>query len=371
MERVKVLHIIKSLGRGGAEMLLPETLALHNKDNFEFYYVYFLPWKDQMVKEIEAQGGNVTCLPAKNNLQIIFSVKKLVRYIRKHRIKLIHCHLPWAGIVGRLAGIQTGIPVLYTEHNKWERYHRLTYFLNKITFGKQRMAIAVSGEVAQSIRKFYSSSRPEIRTILNGVNTQKFARSVNDRSMRLKLGIVDDAVVIGTVSVFRLQKRLDKWLEVAHEVHMRHPNTYFIVVGDGPLREEIEQKAAALNMSSYLHFAGLQENVRPYFNAMDVFMMASRFEGLPIALLEAMSMECIPVCTKAGGIPEVINHGVDGLLCDVDEPGNLAVEMDRLLANFGNLQPVLKGAARKKIIERFSLRRMVTELEEAYYSVLK
>ena len=74
MQKIKVLHIIKSLGRGGAEMLLPETLKLHNKEKFEFHYIYFLPWKDQMVEEIQEAGGIVSCLKAGNNLKIAFQV---------------------------------------------------------------------------------------------------------------------------------------------------------------------------------------------------------------------------------------------------------------------------------------------------------
>src|SRR5688572_1137235 len=101
---IPILHIIKSLGRGGAETLLPETLSKHNKKRYQFHYIYFLPWKDQMVSEIEREGGTVTCLPANNNIEILFKILQIRAYIKKHKIQLIHCHLPWAGIVGRLVG---------------------------------------------------------------------------------------------------------------------------------------------------------------------------------------------------------------------------------------------------------------------------
>src|SRR5947199_308355 len=120
---VKVLHIIKSLGRGGAEMLLPETLKLHNQQHFEFHYIYFLPWKDQMVNGIVAVGGKVTCLAASNNIKLMFKAGQVVRYVHEHKIEIIHAHLPWAGVVARLAGRLAGVPVVYTEHNKQERYH--------------------------------------------------------------------------------------------------------------------------------------------------------------------------------------------------------------------------------------------------------
>ena len=125
-KKLRILHIIKSLGRGGAEMLLPETLKLHNKQKFDFHYIYFLPWKDQMVDAIKDAGGKVTCLEAKNNVRLITKYKKIITYCKANEIDLIHCHLPWAGFVGRLVHKKTGIPVIYTEHNMQERYHVAT-----------------------------------------------------------------------------------------------------------------------------------------------------------------------------------------------------------------------------------------------------
>lgn len=135
---LNVLHIIKSLGRGGAETLLAETLNEHDREEFNFHYIFFLPWKDQMVKQLIDGGGTVTCMDAKNNAQILLQARKIARYIREHQIHLIHCHLPISGVVGRLAGSMTGIPVVYTEHNTWERYHKVTYWLNRISFSRQK-----------------------------------------------------------------------------------------------------------------------------------------------------------------------------------------------------------------------------------------
>src|SRR4051812_13871587 len=102
--QIAILHIIKSLGRGGAETLLPETLAKHDQSKYNFHYIYFIPWKDQMVGAIREAGGTVTCYSAKNNLAIMAKIPSIVAYVKKHKIKLIHCHLPWAGITGRIVG---------------------------------------------------------------------------------------------------------------------------------------------------------------------------------------------------------------------------------------------------------------------------
>ncbi len=369
-EPVPVLHIIKSLGRGGAEMLLPETLRQHDKQKFKFHYIYFLPWKDQMVPAIEQEGGTVVCVKAKNNAAILLAVRKIAAYVRKNKIQLIHCHLPWAGMAARLVGKLTGVPVVYTEHNKWERYHKLTYYMNKLSFPLQQRVIAVSAEVASSIKINYRKTKPMVQVVANGADTAKYARTQTaEADIRRQLNIPATATVIGITCVFRAQKRLGTWLEIAKALHAKQPGTYFIIVGDGPLRDEVHAKAKALGTGQYVFFAGLQTETRPYFTAMDMFMMSSEFEGLPIALLEAMSMNCVPVCTAAGGIPEVIKDGVNGLLVPVEQPLQLVERLSQLVQQPDEVVR-MKQAARETVINSFSMKKMVAELEDIYTDLI-
>lgn len=368
--RIPILHIIKSLGRGGAETLLPETLTLHDQERFEFHYIYFLPWKYQMVEDIRREGGIVTCFPAKNNIEIMLQVRKIAAYVKQHKIRLIHCHLPWAGIVGRVVGKLCKVPVVYTEHNTWDHYHKLTYHLNKISFGNQQQVIAVSNDVARSIKTHYGKSRPPVKVVSNGINTDKFSRHTHlDRDIRKELGISADTVVIGIACVFRPQKRLLVWLDIAAMINKNHPNTFFIIVGDGPMKEEVHQKAKELRLTQNLHFAGLQFDIRPYTKALDIFMMSSEFEGMPIALLEAMSMECLPACTAVGGIPELIEDNVNGILVDGKEPLKLAEELSPYI-NYPERIRSLGQAARRTVTERFGMDDMVTKLEGIYNTLI-
>ncbi|WP_127127386.1 glycosyltransferase [Pseudoflavitalea rhizosphaerae] len=371
IRRLTVLHLIKSLGRGGAEMLLPESLKQHNHQEYEFHYIYFLPWKDQVVAEIRQAGGMVTCLPARNNIQILCRLFSLIRYIRKNRIQLIHCHLPWAGILGRLAGFFTGTPVVYTEHNKWERYHRITFLMNKLTFFIQRQVIAVSAEVASSIHKYYRHPRPAVQVVLNGVDAGKFVRNgITGITIREQYHIPPSATVIGIACVFRPQKQLHLWLRIAALLKNSNHDLYFIIVGDGGLRNELKALAASLQLNNRLFFAGLQQEIRPYLQAMDIFMMTSAFEGLPVALLEAMSMNCLPACTAAGGIPEIIVNGANGILVPLQQPLLLADRISELLKDPVKMQQ-MKKAARETVVEHFSMQQMVKELETIYSTIIR
>ncbi|EJF08473.1 group 1 glycosyl transferase [Pontibacter sp. BAB1700] len=366
-------------------MLLPETLKVHNRKEFDFHFAYFLPWKNQMVIAIEALNAKAVCFEANNNLQMFHRVGEISRYVQEHQIDVIHSHLPWAGIIARLVGKRTGIPIVYTEHNKWERYNKITYWLNKLSFGWQNAAVAVSDDVQQSIRKNANanfqklvlpavqkpringkSHQPYLLNILNGVNTAHFVRDKQaGLQIRQELDIPANAPVIGTVSVFRFQKRLDVWIEIAADILKRVPEAHFIIVGDGPLKEELLAKRKSFGIEDRLHMPGLKSNVKPYFSAIDIYMMSSIFEGLPIALLEAMSCGCAVISTRAGGVGEVVEEGKSGLLCEVDNYMKLADYGVQLLQNLEQSKALAAGA-RQRVQTDFSINKMAKQLEELY-----
>lgn len=369
MKRIKVLHIIKSLGRGGAEMLLQETLKEHDRHRFEFHYIYFLPWKDQMVEGLKAGNGIVMPMPAKNNLRIMTKYAAIISYIKENQIDLVHAHLPWAGFVSRLVHRFSKVPVIYSEHNIQDRYHWLTKKINRITFNWQTSVIAVSGDVAESIQKRIHPKIP-VQTILNGVNTNSFVRDHQLRQeKRAKLGIGPDDILIGTIAVFRFQKRLKEWIDIISVLQKKYPQVKACIVGDGILKQEIMDHVKEMGMEERIIFPGLQTDVKPWLSAFDIFMMTSSFEGLPIALLEAMSMECAVVCTDAGGIKELIRHGEDGFLVPVDawqeieKPLEALITQPEKLAHYGS-------KARLRVETSFSMKNMVKQIENCYEQTL-
>ena len=364
-EPIRILHLIKSLGRGGAETLLPETLKVHNKSNFVFYCIYFLPWKNQLVEEIKAAGGIVQNIPAANNIRILLQAFKISRFIKDNKIQLVHCHLPWAGFVGRIVHLISGIPVIYTEHNKQERYQYLTRLINKFSFNLQLTAIAVSEDVAQSIKLNINPSI-QVNTIVNGINTEKFRRNLQvGQKIREDLGISSDAIVIGNLGVFRTQKRLNAWLEIFATVSKQNTNVRGILVGDGPLKQDIIFQVKSLGLEEIVFLPGIQSNANDWYAAMDIFMMTSEFEGLPLALLEAMSCECAVVATNAGGISEVVNDGTNGLTVPVDQWESLVSKVQFLL-DHPAASVSMGQAARNRVVHHFSIHEMARQLEILY-----
>jgi L-malate glycosyltransferase len=364
----RVLHLIKSLGRGGAEMLLPEGLRFADRDRFEYHYGYFLPWKDAMVSAIAEQDAPVTCFGGKNNLEILARTLKVREYILANDIELLHCHMPIAGTVGRILSRWMGIPVVYSEHNLQERFHPVTRTLNKLTWQWQDHVIAVSGDVAESIRKTMGEDVP-VQVVLNGVDVERFHRNGQSADLPSSISIPSGAPVVGTVAVFRTQKRLDDWLEAARLIRKEIPEARFLLVGDGPLKAEVESAIKVKGLRDVVFTPGLIEDVRPFLASMDVYMMSSIFEGLPVALLEAMAFECAPVCTSVGGIPELISDGSNGRLVAPQRPEELASAVIDVLKTDG-LRNRLAQAGRQTVIDGFSMQRMTRELEDIYTQVL-
>jgi glycosyltransferase involved in cell wall biosynthesis len=368
MPKIKILHIIKSLGRGGAEMLLQETLKVHDKEKFEFHFIYFLPWKNQMVAGIEHEGGIVSLFSANNNLTIMLKVPEIIRYIKKNKIDIVHAHLPWAGFASRIIYKISEIPVVYSENNIQNRYHFITKSINKITFNWQTKVIAVSGDVAASIQKNIKPKIP-IQIILNGVNTSEFKRSSEAREIkRNELGLKSDDILIGNIAVFRFQKRLKEWIDIVKEIQSNYPNIKACIIGDGILKEEIISYLKEKQMLDKIILPGLQTDVKPWLSAIDIFMMSSSFEGLPIALLEAMSMQCAIVTTDAGGIKELIRNKQDGFITEVQNWKNLVEPLSQL-AQKKSLIDEYGMNARKRVEVSFSMNAMVSQLETTYFDL--
>lgn len=367
---IRVFHLIKSLGRGGAEMLLTDGPATSDPARFRYGFGYFLAHKNALVADLE-RIGEVVCFPAKGGAGMLSQVWALAHHLRIWNADLLHCHLPLAGVIGRLAGALARVPVVYTEHNVIERYHPATRLAANATWRLQRQVIAVSAEVKDSIARRFGERVP-VRVIRNGISLQRFSRATaGGAKLRAELGIASDAMVIGSVAVFRKQKRLDLWLATAQLVLRQHPEVRFLLVGDGPLRDEVRQQVQMLGLTGKVLLPGLQADVRPYLGAMDAYLMSSDFEGVPIALLEAMAMEVPPVTTMAGGIPEVIEANVSGFLEPCGDVGALAAALETLIAVGPRGRAAYGARARERVTVEFSTARMMGEIEEVYRSAIR
>lgn len=152
--KIRVLVIIKGLGLGGAERLIVGALPCLDRNRFYYEFLYLVPWKNLLVPEIEKNGFKVNCIKTPNFLYFPYALHRLLILLKNGKFDLIHAHIPFAGILARLAGKLTHTPVIYIEHNLQERFHFLNRIVNIATHSLNRHIIAVSGSVKESSDRF-------------------------------------------------------------------------------------------------------------------------------------------------------------------------------------------------------------------------
>jgi glycosyltransferase involved in cell wall biosynthesis/protein-tyrosine-phosphatase len=286
---------------------------------------------------------------------------RTTRFLRTRRFDIVHTHRNKDGVIGTLAAKLAGVPhVVRTVHGLaepmrgWERAKYLAYELldrSLLWFFADR-TIAVSRHVARALRGGAYRSESLI-TIHNGLDLGGITVRRNVAVVRRSLGIHDEALVIGTAGRLCPVKGQDLLLRAAPAILRERPDARFLIAGSGPLQQSLHELATRLRISSACLFVGAVSDVHDVIAAMDVFVLTSLHEGLPMALLEAMALERPVVATAVGGVPEVVSHGVDGMLIQGRDDRALASAC-LTLANDPALARTLGGRARQTVEQRFS-----------------
>lgn len=365
--RARVLWLIKGLGPGGAERLLVTAAPRVDEDQFEVSVSYLLPWKGQLAGELTSRGTRVDCLFAGSEWDPSW-IARLRRVILDRRVELIHAHLPYAGVGARLAARSLNRrdrpAVVYTEHNTWDRYVPVTRFLNRATFGLNDASIAVSKSVARSI-----GARRGLRVIPNGIDADAIRRDALSREdARRELGLPQDVPVVGTVGGLTAKKGHEDLVRAAREVVDDFPTAIFVAIGLPIDRVPIESAIASLGLQRNVVLAGYRPSASRLMRAFDVFALPSLFEGMPVSLLEAMALGRPVVSTVAGGVPEVIGDGEDGVLVPVGDSARLAAALSELLSDPDRREFLGKSASVRA--EAFGIEKMVRRAESVYREAL-
>jgi glycosyltransferase involved in cell wall biosynthesis len=359
----RVLILIKGLGRGGAESLVVSGMRHRDLDGFSYRVAYLLPWKDALVPELAALGVPATCLEGARGVGWI---RRLGSLLQEQRIDVVHAHSPYPAVGARLLR-ERHTRLVYTEHNVWQRYHRVTYWANALTYARNDLVFAVSEEVRRSVqypRALRFLRLPPIETLYYGVEPALLENPASPDGVREEFGIPSDALLVGTVANLKAHKGLQHLLMAAVLIRRTVPAAHFLVVGQGEAREGLEALAKQLGLERAVTFTGFRKDAVRIASAFDVFAMSSLHEGLSIALVEAMALGKPVVVTRVGGLPEVVEDGKDGVLVPPSDPGALATRIIDVLGD-PELRDRLGRAARRRA-EAFDVRRSVRRTEEAY-----
>ncbi|MGI5838858.1 MAG: glycosyltransferase [bacterium] len=374
MRETLIWHITTGGDRGGAKTHLLTLLPRLNSERCRVKLICLNG--GPLAAEAGERGLAVDIYPMAGawDLSVIF---RLAAAMRREKVDIVHTHGVRANFCGRLAARHARVPhVLTTVHSLvsldyqtgWQ--NALSGLAEKITAPLTDRFIAVSDALRQKLTQGGTPSR-KIAVIRNGIDTGvgRSPDSAAVAAVRLSLGITPAERLVGVVGRLVPVKAYDDFLTAAARIGAVRADVKFLVTGDGPGEEALREQARALGITGRVVFAGFRRDVPLLLAGLDVFVISSVSEGLPLVLLEAMAAGRPVVCTAVGGIPEVVTDGENGLLVPARDPAAIAAKVLTVLAD-AELARSLGTRARTAVRERFDAAGQAAALEELYRDVI-
>jgi glycosyltransferase involved in cell wall biosynthesis len=364
----RVVFMSHTLAVGGAEEMVLNLMRHLPRDRFD-PRVCCIGEPGPMGEEIARSGGQVVALDACPGLRHPFDVLRIRRFLRLHQPDIVHTFLLTASVYGRFAALLARVPVIVgTEVNMYSDKRGRHILAERLLAGRTDYIVTS----AEAVRRFYIDqlgiAEDRIGVIYNAVDFDMIRSTVSRADMRRELGIDGQTIVAGVIARLHEQKGHDVLLAaLASEPALA--GVHLLVIGDGALRPTLESLASALGLAERVRFLGARRDLGNLLGAMDVFVLPSRWEGLPLSLVLAMGAGRPVVATSVAGIPEVVTDGVDGLLVP---PGD-SVALGRALARVvGNrpLSEALGAAGARSVLPRFGVDRYVESVSQLYERLL-
>ncbi len=296
---VRVLHIVTYMGRGGLETMLMNAYRHIDREKLQFDFLVHRDFRADYDDEIESLGGKIYHLPRLNPFSPAYH-RELDAFFRMHReYRIVHCHLDCMSAIPLSAAKKAGVPVRIAHSHNSNQDRNWKFILKRLYMRKIPSSASHFFACSQEAGEWMFPGQT-FTVIRNGINSDAFSFNPHTRSsLRQALGI-DEQLLFGHVGRFAPQKNHVFLITVFHKIYMQNPDARLLLVGDGELRNQIEEQVNQLNLENAVIFVGSQANTAPYYQAMDLFILPSLYEGLPLVLVEA----------QASGLPCVISDQV-------------------------------------------------------------
>ena len=372
IKQIKVMHLASNPEWAGAEVHLA-TLADSLKGDKRISVSVCLFHGGKLSDYFKERGVDVIVMPLKW-LFDISSVFKIAGLLKDKDIDILHTHGYKANFIGALAScFHRKTVCVRTEHGltepffgfdkiKMNLYECLDYLAGSFLTGK---IISVSHDIEGRLKNRYRKDK--ISTIHNGINTAE-DNKVDSLKIKKSLGIPEDASVIGIVGRLVPVKGHEYFINAAKLILQRRRDLRFLIVGDGPLRQDLESRISA-DLSECIKFTGFRNDVKDIIGIMDIVIFSSLREGIPYTLLEAMLAKKAIVASRIGGLTEVISDNKNGLLVNSKDEKAIAEKCSYLLEN-NDVMRTLGEEARKTVKNNFSAGKMKEETIRVYEEIL-
>lgn len=371
-DRIRVLWLIKGLGLGGAEKIVAMSAPALRRSGCDVEVGYLLPHANQWLSPLIESGVRVHGLGGAGLARHLWPLR-LQQLLASRHYDVVHSHSPLLGAVARMLPGGRNSAMVHTEHNVWQSYRPLTRVANSLTAVRISRVFAVSDGVADSVRRpRWAQWMPLPRTevLYHGIEETEIHSGREARCIgRVQLGLASQTIVLATVGNLSPKKDHRSLLSAFAILGRRRPDTVLVIIGGGPLEDELRRYTDELGLRDRVRFLGQRSDVAELLPAFDVFVLSSRHEGLPLALLEAMASGLPVVTTEVGGVPEVISHGENGLMVAPGEPPALAAAIESILDD--QAKATRLAEAGRVTASDFSISGSVERTEAVYQELLR
>jgi glycosyltransferase involved in cell wall biosynthesis len=354
---MRILLVSQTLDRGGLEESVLAIAEGLDKQRFDVRVAYFV-------------GGAVaTRLAGVPGVQAIHlniagrmrRLRVLAQLARESGADILHNHFCWYGLPAALLAQVRRVETVHNFYTWFTPVQRIRYALNCLLAHR---LIAVSAAVQDySVRRFPTARWKRWEVVHNGIDPARFRRA-NADELRGALGLEPGQIVAGFSGRLEEEKGVRHILEAAAQLLATHPGVRFLIAGSGSLEATLRQSASERGLSNVI-FAGHRPDIARLYSLFDLLVVPSQYEGFPLAVLEAMAARCPVVAFNVGGIPEVVEDGVQGYLVGSGEVHMLAARIAQL-ADDHERRIRMGKAAETRVTESFTIERMIRRLEEIY-----
>jgi len=344
-KNIRVMQIIYSFQVGGSEVVAHD-IAMNMNDNVVHGLVALESTGVLRQKLIDA--GISTWVIAKETGERIGAMVRIWKAMREFKPDVIHTHHLYELLYAWPGALLTRTQIVHTEHEYFSLKNSKAFFRLRLLSCLCRAITGVNEETSAFLKNDIGISATKVHTIPNGINLKQYELV---RSNRKLFGLTGNDLVVGIVARLHKVKDHQMLIHAFRLVVYKLPQTKLLVIGDGPTRQQLESLVSELQITDKVFFLGICSDIPELLSCLDVVVLSSLEEGLPMSILEAMASGKPVVATEVGGVPTVVRTGQTGLLVPVGDSEAMATALTSLLTEPDIAEKM--GCNGRKIIEKY------------------
>ena len=370
-DKIKVVQLLPGIASGGgAENFIYNLCRYIDRTRFEVEVLYWTD-EDDLAGAIRQAGARVVRLPLKKVVSV-GAVRLIARMLKESRADLLHTHFIDSDSLGFLASRLAGVPMVAHVHKYPYPESRRNALRYRVMATGMRKIICVSAHVREHMQRVTGLPGNKFEVIFNGIDRERFLDRMGlaqKQALKRSLGLGRDDYVIGNVSRLIADKGHDNFLKAALIVLMRKPDVKFLIVGDGPLRNDLKGLSRKLGIADNVVFAGKRTDVPDILACMDIFAFPTFTEAFGLCLVEAMAAGRPVIATNDGAAPEIIREAHEGILIPPGDEKALAQAILKLIDDQGLAKSLARSGCERS--KDFAVEAMTRRFETFYESAIR